>query len=329
MKKQETETLCPLSFFTSPHSAKKEMKAHAAMALPALLAMAVAAPPSHTQPTAPPSHTQPTLTLQFATEIHAGQGYGHDGDGCLLAQAAMADAPVVQRVWFDKPGRRLALTNPGMARPNPDPNLTVVLRFDEAPPTELDLDVRTYGPICDAEPLPPAFCKNGSQTCPPTFGDFGFGNLNALTSVLGSNYYATSFLEALPEQGAEVWQWEWVKPTRINVNGSLITYNITRNYTYTIADAAHAAADGSRPVRSFYWTQSIPLRPVLPVHRDCFLFDYRTRYTPGPIDPARWEPAPGVACQNRTSSSSSSSSSSSRRYAAAPSTPSTTGASLR
>ena len=46
------------------------------------------------------------------------------------------------------------------------------------------------------------------------------------------------------------------------------------------------------------WTQSIPLLPALPVHRDCFLFDYSHDYVPGPIDPARWLPPPGVKIQN-------------------------------
>ena len=71
--------------------------------------------------------------------------------------------------------------------PDPRPNLTVIGLFAESPPTELDLDVRTYGPICDTEPMPDGFCPNGTRACPPVFGDFGFGHLNALTSILGSN----------------------------------------------------------------------------------------------------------------------------------------------
>ena len=192
-----------------------------------------------------------------------------------------------------------------MRRPNPQPNLTVIGLYAVVPPTEYVLDVRTYGPICDTEPLPDKYCANGSRTCPPVFGDFGFGHLNALTSVLGSNYYNTTLLESRPKQGVEVWQWEWTLPTKIPVNGSIHIMNVTRNYTYTLADTAHAHSDGTRPLHRFVWTQSIPLEPALPVHRDCFVFDYTTNYIPGPIDPGRWGPPPGVVCHNDSVASTS------------------------
>lgn len=248
----------------------------------------------------PRSHPQPPLTLQFSTTMRVAQGFGHDGDGCPIAEAALAKSPVISRVWFDKPGQRLAQTNPGLRLPDPMPNLTVIGLYAATPPTELDLDVRTYGPICDTEPMPDVYCQNGSRTCPPVFGDFGFGHLNALTSVLGSNYYNTTLLSKA--KGAEVWQWSWTNPTKLPFNGSIVVVNITRNYTYTLADAASARPDGTRPLHRFVWTQSIPFppsgAPALPVHRDCFLFDYTQDYTPGPIDPARWLPPPGVKCQN-------------------------------
>ena len=136
--------------------------------------------------------------------MRVAQGWGHDGDGCLAAEAALAKSPVISRIWFDKPGQRLAQTNPGLRLPDPTPNLTVIGLYAATPPTELDLDTRTYGPICDTEPLPDVYCNNGSRTCPPVFGDFGFGHLNALTSVLGSNYYNTTLLTK--QKGAEVWQ---------------------------------------------------------------------------------------------------------------------------
>ena len=95
-----------------------------------------------------------------------------------------------------------------------------------------------------------------------------------------------------------MWQWSWTQATKIPVNGTIVVMNVTRNYTYTLADAASARPDGTRPLFRFEWTQSIPLRPALPVHRDCFLFDYTLGYAPGPIDAARWLPPPGVTCQN-------------------------------
>ena len=248
-------------------------------------------------------HAQPPLTLQFSTTLRVAQGYGHDGDGCVLAEAKLLSAPVVQRVWFDQPGRRLAQTNPGLRpSPHPDSNLTVVGLFARSPPTELDLDVTASGEaVCATEPLPDAYCANGSRTCPPVFGDFGFGKINALTSVLGSNFYNTTLLSRDPVDGSEVWQWEWVLAQRIPLkNGTVVVMNITRNYTYSLAATAKTRPDGTRPLLRFQWTQSIPLQPAMPVHRDCFVFDYTQDYVPGPIDPARWAPPPGVTCENRS-----------------------------
>ena len=243
------------------------------------------------------AHPQPQLTLQFSTSIHAAQGYGHDGDGCIIAEQQLKEAPVVSKVWFDKPGSRLAQTNPGWQRPDPRPNLTFIGLYDEKPPTEIDIE-NTW---CETEPLPPGICKNGSKTCPPTFGDFGFG-LNAFTSVLGMWYYNTTLLRRSP--ASEDWQLEWTLPTRIPLkNGTIVTLNVTRNYTYTVSTTPQP--DGSRPLLRYQWTQSIPLEPALPVHRDCFIFDYQTAYKAGPIDAARWKAPPGVQCRNGSTSSAS------------------------
>jgi hypothetical protein len=148
---------------------------------------------------------RPDLRLTFATEWHAAGGYGHDGDGCTLAEAALESKPTVSSVWFDAKGRRLAQTNPGLHQVDPDPGLTVIGRWGRKPPTELDLEQETFGAHCFKEPLPPSYCKNGSQVCPPDFGNFG-DLFTPFTAILGMYYFNTSFLESTAE--ADVWQWE-------------------------------------------------------------------------------------------------------------------------
>lgn len=93
---------------------------------------------------------------------------------------------------------------------------------------------------------------------------------------------------------ADVWQWEWVHPTIFVVNGSDVTINVTRNYTYWVSTKR---VENTRPLLRFQWTQSIPLLPALPVHRDCFIFDYTARYKAGAIDPSHFEAPPGVTCR--------------------------------
>ena len=115
---------------------------------------------------------QPNMTLQFYSEMHVGQGLGHDGDGCRLAEQMLLETPVVSKIWFDKPGQRLAQTNPDLYFTDPNPNASYVGLYAEDPPTEIDV----YPDVCYTEPLPPGFCKNGTIGCPPTFGDFGFGH---------------------------------------------------------------------------------------------------------------------------------------------------------
>jgi len=178
------------------------------------------------------AHSQPDLTLQFYAEIHASNGYGHDGDGCVPAEQQLVETPTISKVWFDQPGQRLAQTNPDLWAPgyDPQPNLTVVGLFADDPPTELDLDP-TAPDACYTEPLPPGFCPNGTAACPASFGDFGFGNLNALTSILGSNYYNTSLVDGGgPDE--DLWRWVWTEEQLVPLeNGTVVEKNITRNYT--------------------------------------------------------------------------------------------------
>jgi hypothetical protein len=235
---------------------------------------------------------RPNLTLQFFSEMHAAKGYGHNGDGCLLAEAALQNKSqrVIQNIWFDYPNQRLAQSNPGL-KPGPDPGITVIGLYAVNPPTELDLEQKSYGQKCFTEPIPPTYCRNGSRVCPPKFGFFGEG-LTPFSSVFGDNYLNTSLLESTPT--ADIWQWEYVNPT-LMPNRSII--NVTRNYTYTVSKTP--AADGTRPLLRFQWTQSIPLEPALPIHRDCFIFDHTANYTAGPIDPSRWHAPVGVTCEPR------------------------------
>lgn len=143
------------------------------------------------------SHSQPALTLQFTTELHVAQGFGHDGDGCVIAEANLRDKPIKSDIWFDTPGQRLAQTNLRLMPVDPNPNLTIIGRFADKPPTEIDTNVVGGQPECQTEAIPPAYCRNGSKVCPPVFGDFG--SLNAFTSVLGMNYPNTTLLRQTPQ----------------------------------------------------------------------------------------------------------------------------------
>lgn len=67
-------------------------------------------------------------------------------------------------------------------------------------------------------------------------------------------------------------------------------------HRYTIGKSP--SPDGSFPLSRFTWTQSIPLEPAKPLHRDCFIFDYATDYTTT-IDASRWEAPEGVTCSHR------------------------------
>jgi len=234
---------------------------------------------------------RPKLTLTFSTSMRVSQGYGHDGDGCDVAEANMQyNRTAVSQVWFDDSGQRLAQSNPSLAR-GAHSNLTCIGLYKMHPPTEVDLlaDVSAPGGFqCHTEALPKSYCNNGSRICPPAFGTFG-DLFSPFTSILGDYYLNTSLLAHSTE--ADVWQWEWTQPT-LMPNGTYI--NVTRNFTYTVSNTP--TADGTRPLLRFQWTQSIPLQPAVPIHRDCFIFDYTDQYKAGPIDPSRWQVPKGVKC---------------------------------
>lgn len=239
--------------------------------------------------------TRPDVTLQFSANMRVGQGFGHDGDGCIAANAMVDDSPVISKVWFDAKEKRLAQTNVGYAKVDPTPNTTHIGLYKETPPTEIDLTAASAAPgkyACTTEPLPPSYCRNGSRTCPPRFGTWG-SFLTPFSSVLGMYYDNTTRLSQ--GDSNETWQWETTKLERMP-NGTYL--NVTWNYTYILA--REPIADGSRPLLRFQWTQSIPLEPALPIHRDCFVFDYTSNYVPGPSEPARWQIPKGVQCRNST-----------------------------
>ena len=103
---------------------------------------------------------RPSLQLQFESTMRAANGFGHDGDGCVLARDALANAPVLSKVWFDAAGQRLAQTNPGWRRVDPYPNLTVMGLYKDHPPTEFDFSRSSSAPggfACRTEPLPPGY----------------------------------------------------------------------------------------------------------------------------------------------------------------------------
>jgi len=240
----------------------------------------------------------PGINLQFYAEIHASMGYGHDGDGCVTAEADIQSNPAIQHTYFDYLANSLAQTNPAFQNPDPRPNFTFVGLFGENPPTEMDVQQEQDGSFeCFTEPLPAGPCPNGTIACPSVFGWWGEFD-TAFTSVLGMFYPNTTLL-GVAEDKSEIWQWEWVNPT-LMPNGTYI--NVTRNYTYTLqaADNSHGGLISNRTLLRYQWTQSIPLEPALPVHRDCFIFDFRTNYVSGPISPSQWLPPPNTTCTPRT-----------------------------
>ena len=277
---------------------------------------------------------RPGISLEFEAEMHISNGFGHSGDGCIAAELALRQAPVVSQVWFDAPGQRLAQKNVGLAHVDPRPNTTFIGRYDLSPPTEIVVtltdhnrnhhnhnnndDVNNnqksdnyynnngnyynnnitqrpsssvYASVassCTTQPFSPVICRNGSRACPPTFGHWGELN-GPFSSVLGMFYENTTLLKRTAH--SQIWQWEWTNPT-LMPNGTYI--NVTRNYTYTLG--REPDKDGRVALHRFQWTQSIPLQPALPVHRDCFIFDYTTSYKRGPLPASHFEAPHGVKC---------------------------------
>lgn len=220
-----------------------------------------------------------------------GQARAAVGPSSTLAPDSPLPADSACRVWFDFAKQRLAQTNPGLARP-PDGSAVIGL-FEQDPPVEYSLEQPLAGgPItCTERPVPDARCSNGSLVCPPTFGNWGqIGT--AFTSILGVFYLNTSLLPGASTPFVDLWQWSWTLPT-LMPNGTYI--NVTRNYTYHVGRRPDAL--GRRPLLRYTQTQSIPLRPASPIHRDCFIFDYRTNYTFGPPSDARFKPPAGVTCR--------------------------------
>ena len=236
----------------------------------------------------------PPVSLQFSCEMHVAEGFGHDGDGCILARASVVSSPIVSKVWFDAVGQRIAQTNPNFESVDPTPNDTFVGLYKRVPPIELKVVALTGNKnkySCESDTLSPTYCANGSKVCPPSFGKWG-ELFTPFTGVLGDYYLNTSLIDSTPT--ADVWQWSKTTPT-LMPNGTFI--NVTRNYTYHISKT-HRAPDGTRPILRFQWTQSIPLQPVMPLHRDCFIFDYSTSYITGPTvsPPWGWDSPKGVTC---------------------------------
>ena len=134
---------------------------------------------------------RPNIYTQFSATMRIAQTDkgpdGKPGDGCVAARKL--DDPAVSRVWFDAAAGRLAQTNAELAR-KPQKVITVFDRFDLKPPTALELEPFFNETICYTQPIPPGYCPNGTQACPPRFG--GFGDLfTPFTSVLGDFYLNT------------------------------------------------------------------------------------------------------------------------------------------
>jgi hypothetical protein len=121
------------------------------------------------------------------------------------------------------------------------------------------------------------------------------------------NYPNTSLLASTEDSW--LWQWSSVKPTVLPLPGctgcntpkgpictSCWTVDVTWNYTYTVGKTA--SSDGTYPLLRYSWTQSIPDQPALPIHRDCFIFDWSEDYTAG-VEDSDFEPPPGVACSGK------------------------------
>jgi hypothetical protein len=62
------------------------------------------------------SSRRPVPTLQFRTTMRAASGFGHDGDGCVTAEAALQSAPIVSKLAFDADKGRLRQSNPKLVR---------------------------------------------------------------------------------------------------------------------------------------------------------------------------------------------------------------------
>lgn len=67
------------------------------LALVSLLGICVLGAPSLMVQPGEAQGARPELNLEFATTMHIAEGYGHDGDGCILAEKALETNPVVSQ----------------------------------------------------------------------------------------------------------------------------------------------------------------------------------------------------------------------------------------
>jgi hypothetical protein len=281
--------------------------------------------------------TPPAPTLTFRTTMQIAEAFSTSpgavgGDGCLAAEAYLQEGgshTAVSNVVFDGVLGRLHQDNTALKR-IPTQNLTTIGRWDLPTPQEWDELTDATGQVtCRTEPLPPVYCPNGTKTCPPTFGSWG--GLNPFTSVLGMWYPNTTKVAELPEseydREYDLYQLEDVRPTLLPNEGCgnpsfctmekcstcvhngapctqcpcekcIMTVNVTRNYTYTVAKARQH--DGTRQLMRFQWTQGIPLQKTGGLakrgERDCFIFDWRKGWSAGVHDDD-FAPPSGVKCQ--------------------------------
>ena len=237
--------------------------------------------------------TRPNILTQFTTQLRAASGYGHSGDGCILANAQLQKNPTIKHLSFDAPAQKIAQTNPNWYKIDPNPKLTIIGDFSSLPtPTETDIDASEMPIKCYTESI------NG------TFGTWG-ELFTPFTSVLGMFYLNTTLLsqnQMVDNVLVDKWQWTSIEiNVPINVNNSISYHNITRNYTYDVAKTSYINSNDieTYPLLRFTWTQSIPLQPALPIHRDCFVFDFTKDYVPGPVDPSKFLPPKNITCTPR------------------------------
>ena len=113
---------------------------------------------------------RPQLSLSFRSTMRLGQGFGHSGDGCIMAREFVTDHPVLSPVFFDANAGRIKQTNVNLER-QPTQTLTNIGRFDVPVPTAWLLEYPVNAskgalPICRTGPMPDSYCKNGSRVCP-------------------------------------------------------------------------------------------------------------------------------------------------------------------
>jgi len=237
-------------------------------------------------------HYQPELELQFSATMRISESsseHGMVGDGCVTARPL--PNPVKSRIWFDAPNTRLAQTNANLQH-DPGKLLKQIYRFDVEPATTWLLEPFFNESVCYEKPVGPVLCPNGTRACKAKWGHWG--ELCPFTSFFGMYYPNTSFVGHHPATGDELWRWTDVTPTLVPApNGSVVTVNITRNYTYHVEPDGRATR---RALRRYEWTQGLPFAADPSTARFCAVFDYTQDYAAGPPGAASFGPPPGVKC---------------------------------